>query len=130
MARPRTPTSILDGKGSFINRPSRLRPNEPIVDKPIGDPPDHMSKAERKTWRDLVKQIAPGVLMESDRLIFSVLVRLATKFTNNETMMVMETNQLITLSAKFAMNPADRSRVSVEKPKQSALSQFLAKKVS
>jgi len=87
-----------------------------------------MSKAERKVWRELVGQCAPGVLMESDRLMFAVLVRLASKFYNHEPMMVMETNQMISLSSKFALNPADRSKVSVEKPKASSLSLFLAKK--
>jgi hypothetical protein len=41
-------------------------------------------------------------------------------------MMASETAQMITLSSKFAMNPADRSKVNVEKPKSSSLSLFLA----
>jgi hypothetical protein len=43
-------------------------------------------------------------------------------------MMAAELAQLITLSSKFAMNPADRSKVSVEQPKKSSLALFLAKK--
>lgn len=128
MGRNRTPTNILDAKGSFLTHKNRQRPNEPTTDRPIGNAPTSMSKAERKVWKQLVKQACPGVLKESDRLLFALLVRLATKFYNNEPMMAAETSQMITLSSKFAMNPADRSKVNVEKPKSSSLSLFLAKK--
>lgn len=125
MPRNRTPTAILDAKGGFLTHKDRQRPNEPISDRPIGNPPTSLSKEEKKVWRDLVKQACPGVLMESDRLMFAVLVRLATKFYTNAPMMAAETNQMITLSSKFAMNPADRSRVAVEKKPTSSLSSFL-----
>jgi hypothetical protein len=128
MARTRTPTSILEAKGSFLTHKNRQRPNEPTVDRPIGNAPPSMSKDERKVWKQLAKQACPGVLMESDRLMFAVLVRLATKFYANEPMMAAETAQMITLSSKFALNPADRSKVSVEQPKKSSLSTFLARK--
>ena len=130
MGRPRTPTAILEAKGGFITHKNRLRPNEPTVDRPIGSPPTAMTKEEKKVWKELVKQSCPGVLMESDRLVFAVLVKLATRFYANEKLMVGETNQLIALSSKFAMNPADRSKVSVEKPKASGLTLFLQKKAS
>ena len=128
MGRNRVPTSILDGKGSFIGKPSRRRPDEPTTNRPIGNPPTYLSKAEKKTWKQLVAQALPGVLMESDTLLFAVLVRLATQFSSGVPMMAAETAQLITLSSKFAMNPADRSKVSVEQPKKSSLALFLAKK--
>jgi hypothetical protein len=89
-----------------------------------------MSKAEKRQWKELTKQCAPGVLMGSDRLLFAVLVQLATKFYAHEEMKIMETNQMIAICAKFAMSPSDRSKVAVEKPKQSALSAFLAQKTA
>ena len=128
MARNRTPTSILEAKGSYLTHKNRQRPSEPTVDRPIGKAPTSMSAPERKVWKELAAQSCPGVLMESDRLMFAVLVRLAAKFYANAPMAAAETAQLITLSSKFALNPADRSKVSVEKPKASALSTFLSKK--
>ena len=130
MGRNRTPTDILEAKGSFLTHKNRQRPNEPVVDRPIGDPPKHFAKEEKKVWKAMVKEACPGVLMESDRRVFAVLVRLATKFELNQDMKVMETNQLIALSSKFAMNPADRSKVAVEKPKQSALAAFMSKRMT
>jgi hypothetical protein len=130
MARPRTPTAILDAKGSFIAKPSRRRDAEPTTDRPLGNPPTCLTKDEKKVWRELAKQALPGVVFESDRLMFSVLVRLAAKFYSGVPMMAAETAQMIALSGKFAMTPADRSKVAVEKPKQSALAAFMARKSS
>jgi phage terminase small subunit len=124
----RTPTAILDAKGSFIGKPSRRRPNEPIVTEPIGSAPKYLTASEKKVWKELVKQIPPGVLKFSDRLIFTVLVGLAAKLQSRQPMMVMEVNQMISISSKFGMTPADRSKLQVEKPPASGLSLFLAKK--
>jgi phage terminase small subunit len=126
MGRPRTPTSILDGRGSFLQKPSRSRPDEPTTDKPIGDAPTYLTKEERKVWRELVKQSLPGVLMESDRLMFALMVRLAAKFQSGAPMMAAETSQLISLSGKFAMNAADRSKVAIEKKKTNSMELAIA----
>ena len=126
----RVPTSIAEAKGSFITHKNRQRPLEPTTDRSIGLPPATMTKAEKKVWKELVRQSCPGVLFESDRLLFAVLVKLATRFYANEPLMCAETSQMITLSSKFAMNPADRSKVAIEKPKTSSLTTFLQKKTA
>lgn len=128
MGRNRTPTSILDAKGSFLTHKNRKRPDEPTSDRPLGSPPKSLSDAEKKVWKELAKQALPGVLFESDRLAFTLLVKLAAKLYANEPLTGTEMDKIITLTSKFAMNPADRSKVSVEKPKQSALSAFMAKR--
>lgn len=125
MGRNRIPTAIQDAKGAFIHKPSRKREDEPTSDRPLGDAPRTMSKEERKVWKQLAAQLLPGVALESDRLLFALLVRLATKFHAGTQMMAAETAQMIQLSSKFAMNPADRSKVVVAKPKESALAKFL-----
>lgn len=126
----RTPTAILDARGSFINHPGRKRPNEPFTNRPIGPPPNFLKPAEKKVWKQLVKQALPGVLMESDRLMFSVLVRLANRHYTGAPMMVGEIAQLITLSGKFALNAADRAKVQIDQPKKSNLAIFLEKKAA
>jgi phage terminase small subunit len=130
MGRPRIPTAIQEAKGAFIHDPQRARPLEPKSDKSIGSPPKNLSPTEKAEWKSLVKQIPPGVLKESDRLMFGLLVRLASKLHSGAAMMVGETNQLISLSGKFALTPADRSKVSVEQPKKSELGDFLARQRS
>jgi phage terminase small subunit len=131
MGRNRTPTDILDARGGFLTHKDRQRPNEPTNARSIGSPPKSLTKAEKLAWKELAKQCCPGVLKESDRLMFGVLVRLAAKFYAREpAMTASETAQMITLSSKFALNPADRSKVIVEKPKKTGLAAFLAKKAA
>jgi hypothetical protein len=66
----------------------------------------------------------PGVCFESDRTAFELLVRLVFKM-RTDTINRSEVSSLIALTGRFAMNPADRSKVSVEKPKESKLDKFL-----
>ena len=129
MARNRTPTSILDAKGSFLTHKNRLRPDEPVTVKPLGNPPAYLSKEEKKVWKETVKEAAPGVLFESDRTAFELLVRLKSKMIHEySSMMAADKAQLVSLCSRFAMTPADRSKVSVNKPAQSSLQQFLNRK--
>ncbi len=125
MGRNRTPTSILDAKGGFISHKDRQRPNEPVDDRPIGSPPKYLNAAEKKVWKEVVSQSAPGVLTVSDTIMLAVFVRLSTKFQLRQPMMAAETAQMISLASRFAMTPADRSKVTVEQPKSSSLSKFL-----
>lgn len=130
MGRPRTPTSILDGKGGFLTHKNRQRPNEPVTKLGIGKPPAWYTAEEKKMWKLLARKCAPGVLMESDWPTYCILVRLMSKYHNHpDSMRVMETNQLISVTRMFGLSPSERSRVSVEAPKTSSLSQFLARKV-
>jgi phage terminase small subunit len=129
MARNRTPSAILDAKGSFLTHKDRVRSNEPVTGEPIGPPPKWLSAAEKRVWKELVKQSAPGVLMASDREAFELLVKLATKKRYHfDQMMVGEISQFISLASRFAMTPSDRSKVVVDKPKESQLGQFLARR--
>ena len=129
MAKNRTPTSILEAKGAFQQNPGRARKAEPKVTEPIGNPPTYLSAEEKKVWREIVKRSPPGVLFESDREAFELLVRLASKKRYHfSAMMVGEMSQFVSLCSRYAMTPADRSKVAVETPKKSALSDFINRK--
>ena len=130
MGRAFQPAAISEARGSYLTHKNRRRTAEPNPTNPIGAPPKELNVEERKQWKKLVAQIPPGVLFESDRLAFSILVRLSTKFWAREAMTGVETQQMITLMSKFAMTPADRAKVQVEKPKESSLSQFIARKAA
>ena len=135
MARNRTPSAILDARGAFLQNPQRARKNEPTTDRPISASPpaylrDCLSDEEKKVWKLLVKQALPGVLCESDTTLFLSMVRLTAKLYYNPPLMVGEIAQLTSLGSKFAMSPADRSKVTVEKPAQSSLSKFLEQRAA
>jgi hypothetical protein len=129
MPTPRTPTAILEAKGSFIHDPARARLNEPTSGKPIGSPPCYLSLEEKRVWRELVKHSCPGVLFESDREHFELLTRLTAKMRYHfEKMTAPEMSHFISLGSRFAMTPADRSRVTVAAAPKSNLQSFLAQK--
>jgi phage terminase small subunit len=128
MGRNNTPTAILDAKGSFIKHPDRKRTGEPSTDRPLGPPPKWLSKEEKIVWKDLAKQSLPGVLMFSDRNMFELLVVFTAQFRSRAPMTSSDRAMMITLSSKFALTPADRSKVTVDKPKDSKLDTFLKRR--
>jgi phage terminase small subunit len=128
MGRNKTPTAILEAKGAFLINPQRSRPNEPKSDRLLGSPPKYLSKEQKKIWKETAKRLPPGVALESDRDAFEMMVRLTHQMRGGLPMMAAERSTLISLWSRFAMTPADRSRVSVEKPSESKLDQFMNRK--
>jgi len=126
MGRNHTPSAILDAKGSYIHNPQLKRPNEPVASRPLGGPPKWLSPEEKVVWRDVAKQVLPGVAFNSDRNTFELLVRLITKMRAGQMDKSSDMCQMVSLSARFGMTPSDRAKISVEAPKESALTKFLA----
>jgi hypothetical protein len=62
-----------------------------------------------------------------ERPAFESLVLLKAR-ERDSTVTGQERGQLISLYSRFALTPADRSRVSVEAPKENALQRFLQKR--
>ena len=66
MARPRTPSNVLELRGAFKRNPQRRR--EAVA--PAGEfdptPPAHLPQGLVPAWHHVVKQIPPGVLTSSD----------------------------------------------------------------
>lgn len=127
MARIANPEAVQDMKGAYKLHPERRNPDEPKLDAPLGSAPSHLTKEEKATWRELSKQVIPGVAFHSDRLAFEALVRLASKMRHNwEKFTNANMSGLISLLARFALTPSDRTKVSVTKPKTSAISKYLS----
>lgn len=80
MPRPRTPTEVLELRGSFKKDPQRQRPVGPKASGAIGDPPGHMAEAEAAIWHELVGNAPPNVLTSADRPTLELLSRLMAKF--------------------------------------------------
>jgi len=128
MGRNRIPTAIQDAKGAFLKDPQRARPDEPTSNRPLGSPPKYLTKEQKKVWKELSAQLLPGVAFESDRTMFELLVRLKEEMINRYAGMRSADKSLLKdISARFAMSPSDRSKVSVEAPKEGALDKFLRK---
>lgn len=50
MARPRTPSAILELRGAYKKNPARRRPAEPEYDPSDCDCPDHLSPGAKAEW--------------------------------------------------------------------------------
>ena len=68
MTRPRTPTQILQTRGSFLRHPERkrAREGEPKPDAPLGDPPAELDREHKSVWRKVAAKIPPGVASNCD----------------------------------------------------------------
>jgi len=117
---------MLDARGSFIANPSRekAREGEPMSDRPLGDPPERLDTEAKTAWVEIADQLPPGVACVSDRQMFEVLVRLIVKLRTGK-IRIMELSCLISLCGRFAMTPADRSKVAVNAEPSNALTRFL-----
>lgn len=131
MPQPRKPTAILEAEGAFIRHPERARESEPETSdaKPLGDAPAYLDAFQKEVWADLSAQMLPGVCFASDRTAFELLVRLVCKM-RTDTINRSEVSSLIALTGRFAMNPADRSKVAVDKPQKNKLQDFLSRKTA
>jgi len=110
MARPRTPTAILELKGAFKNHPSRRkeRANEPIPVGAVGDPPSHLEPPAVALWRDLA---AYGTwLTAADRLLLEVAVVMFARFRAGE-LDGSGISKVISALSKLGFTPTDRGRV-------------------
>ena len=112
MGLNRTPTAILESRGSFIGHKNRkdARAGEPVVTKKLGSPPKTFTDEQKKLWREFAKMVPAGVATYADRWAVEIVVCAMAKFRAG-TITGAETAQLTSLLSRFGLTPADRSRV-------------------
>ena len=112
MGLNRTPTAILEARGSFISHKNRkdARAGEPVVTKKLGSPPKTLTDEQKQTWREFAKMVPAGVATYSDRCAVEIVVCAMVKFRAG-TITGAERSQLTSLLSRFGLTPADRSRV-------------------
>ena len=118
MARPRTPTKLLDARGSFKKDPQRKRDAEPEVKEPIGQPPSHLAEDELSVWRQIVTEAPMGVLTAADTMaVESASILMAEFRREKEKFAAGKLGRLQAFLGQFGMTPADRAKLSIEKPR-------------
>lgn len=127
MARPRTPTNVLELRGAFDKDPQRRR-EDPRVDAGLGDPPAYFDDGECAIWAEIAESAPEGVLSKSDRLCVEMLVPLIVRLRNREPMKAAERAFMLSTLTRMGCTPADRSRVAApaEREEQGDLFDFLA----
>jgi hypothetical protein len=126
LARPRTPTEVLDLRGAFKINPQRKREVGPKALAGLGAPPAHLNDAARACWVEAVGNAPAGVLTAGDRILVEIVARLLAKF-REDWLTGAEFGQLGQALGKLGWTPADRSRVSAvkEEPKADPFAEFL-----
>jgi len=118
MARPRTPTAVLEARGSFKTHPERRRSGEPVVETPLGNPPAHMGELEVACWFEIAELAPKGVLTSADRVTVETLACLLAEFrTVKEDFPASKHARMFGYLGQLGMMPGERSKLSIEKPK-------------
>lgn len=115
MAKHRTPSNILDARGSFRKNPQRARADATDA-RPLGDPPMHLSEAQLAAWLEIVADAIPGLLNAADRVSVEIAAVTLAKIRDGSAI-GGDYRLLANLLGRFGMTPADRSRVSAPQPK-------------
>lgn len=115
MARPRTPTNVLDARGAFRKHPERKREDAKSAG-PLSAAPRHLTPDVLKAWKELAKFAPLEVLTDSDRLALEIAANLLAQFRTDP--VEFPATKLVRLEAllgKFGMTPADRAKVGGKK---------------
>jgi len=111
MARPRTPTNVLELRGAFKKDPQRKR-SEPETVGTLTDAPDYLDDEVRAIWAEFVKCAPIGVMTESDRLSLEIACHLMREFRQNPVeFTAAKIGRLQALLGSFGMTPADRAKL-------------------
>ena len=115
MARPRTPTNVLDARGAFKKNPQRKRQDADTAGQLTGAPA-HLTGAARQAWEEITRCAPRDVLTESDRLALELAAQLLAQFrTDPVEFPAAKLVRLEALLGKFGMTPADRAKVGGKK---------------
>lgn len=115
MARPRTPTNVLDARGSFKKHPERKR-QDAETSGPLGAAPDHISGGVLDAWNEITGSAPREVLTGSDRISIELAANLLSQFRIDPTEFpAAKLVRLEALLGKFGMTPADRAKVGGKK---------------
>lgn len=119
MARHAQPREVAELKGAHKKDPQRYRGETPKANLPLGEAPDHMNGKAQSCWFELSTYALPGVLTGADRVMLEMASNLLAEYRVDPTeFSVGKYTHLIGLLARFGMSPADRQKLSVDKPKE------------
>lgn len=116
MAKPRTPSAVLEARGAFDKDPARRRDDfEAGAFDP--EPPKYFSVKQKAVWAEIVTVLPATVLQATDRMAVEVAARLIAHFRAlpDADVTASQVAQIRTALAVLGMTPADRSRVSTKK---------------
>lgn len=113
MARPRTPSNVLEMKGAFAKNPQRRREDHPGVGAFNATPPSHLSQDCVRAWHEVVKRVPPEVLSGTDELAIEIVATLLASWWLTKDLDVLK--ELRQWFSKLGMTPVDRTKIPAPK---------------
>ena len=112
MGRPRTPTALLELRGGFKNRPSRLkaRQYEPIVTTTLPEPPKYLTTATTAAWQEM--QSYGFWLTSADRFLVEIAATLMAAYRGDQ-LKSGDVSLLIGLLGKIGFSPKERGSMNL-----------------
>lgn len=105
--------------GAIKKNPKRYNKQTPKNPNELGEPPERLSYSAKEIWYEIVENSLPGVLTAAERVHLELLCVLMLEFrTSADTINTTKITQIVTLLGKLGMNPIDRQKLGVEKPKK------------
>jgi hypothetical protein len=112
MARPRTPTAVLELRGAFKNHPSRLRDRkyEPLVTTPLPEAPHYLPKLARSMWLEMKSH---GFwLTSADQFLVEIAATYMAAYRGDK-LKAADTSLLIGLLNKIGFSPTERRKMNL-----------------
>lgn len=112
MARPRTPTALLELRGSFKRNPSRGRDRtgEPRPTAPLPGPPNHFTREQKAVWAEVA--LYGTWLTSPDQFMLAIAVVLLDKHRRSD-IDYKEVPHLVSALSLLGFNPRDRAKINV-----------------
>lgn len=125
MARPRTPSNVLELRGAFKKHPARRR-KDPEGSAPFRESaPPHLPQAAVAAWQYVVARLPRIALFNCDEIAVEMAARqLASYWLTGDQDTLKELRQWL---AKLGMFPVDRAKLAPKEPEgeKSPASEFL-----
>jgi hypothetical protein len=118
MARPAQPREVIALKGQDKKRPGRYRNKVPKSDLPCGEPPPDMGIEAQDCWYEISAKAIKGVLTYADTVMLKIASNLLAEYNRDpDEFPIGKYTHLIGVLARFGMSPSDRTKLSIDKPK-------------
>lgn len=120
--RTRTPTALLEARGSFKRHPERRRErqDEPRPDTPLGNPPKRLSEPEKAAWKEMQGQ---GFwLTSADAMMVEIAANLMSQQRSGQIDNPAR-SLLVSTLIKLGFGPTERAKMKVI-PEKDAPSPF------
>lgn len=119
MANLRKPLALKQLQGTDKKNKHRINDSQPVPDRGIGPPSEHLNEQEKLIWDELVSNMYAGVLGDGDRMALELMCRLVREMRYNfEEMPAAKLTQLSNLLGRFGLTPSDRNKIIIPKTKQ------------